>query len=585
MSSTVTYKGATITTVSNETKTLETAGTWMEDDVTITDVSGGGGGSAVVSGVDAYIFPSGGTASINVEVNVSTGGYIGAGTYPATAAQTLPVIGNTTITPDETGQTIQSTGAYMDGDITINPIPSNYVGSGVTQNDSTDLTVHGATVDVPSGYYASNASATVASGTEGTPYLDLMMVGMNTMKVTPEVVNTGGYISGGTRTGNQMTISASDLTDGAKNITANGNNIDVINYRTVNVNVPGGVPSLQTKSATYTPTESTQTAAITPDVGYDGLDEVDITVNAISSSYVGSGITRRSSADLIVAGDTVTAPSGYYENSASASVTSNDFIITLTFNSNTLMFEPDRTYAEIDAAHTAGKNLVLYLDVQDPHLYSCGGWYNTEEGDEYDYWVEKTVEVSVNPIRYEYYTAGYKYDSNGLIEVGFGTLYDTSDATASAVTVGNGQVFYTSTGRSVGALPNRTSADLSASGATVTAPIGYYANAATYTISSGSEGTPSATKGAVVGNSVTVTPSVTNTAGYISGGTHTGTGVTVSASELVSGSETKTANGTYNVTNLASLVVAVPFSTIYSGSSTPSGSLGVDGDIYIQTGA
>lgn len=74
---------------------------------------------------------------------------------------------------------------------------------------------------------------------------------------------------------------------------------------------------------------------------------------------------------------------------------------------------------------------------------------------------------------------------------------------------------------------------------------------------SGTAGTPTATKGSVSSHSVSVTPSVTNTTGYITGGTKTGTAVTVSASELVSGSETKTANGTYDVTNLASLVVNV----------------------------
>lgn len=73
----------------------------------------------------------------------------------------------------------------------------------------------------------------------------------------------------------------------------------------------------------------------------------------------------------------------------------------------------------------------------------------------------------------------------------------------------------------------------------------------------GTAGTPTATKGTVSNHSVTVTPSVTNTTGYITGSTKTGTAVTVSASELVSGSETKTANGTYDVTNLASLVVNV----------------------------
>ena len=77
----------------------------------------------------------------------------------------------------------------------------------------------------------------------------------------------------------------------------------------------------------------------------------------------------------------------------------------------------------------------------------------------------------------------------------------------------------------------------------------------------GTAGTPTASKGTVSNHSVTVTPSVTNTTGYITGGTKTGTGVTVSASELVSGSETKTANGTYDVTNLAQLVVNVSGST------------------------
>lgn len=43
MSTTVTYKGNTIATVNNNTKTLKTAGKYMEDDVTLTDVSEGQG--------------------------------------------------------------------------------------------------------------------------------------------------------------------------------------------------------------------------------------------------------------------------------------------------------------------------------------------------------------------------------------------------------------------------------------------------------------------------------------------------------------------------------------------------------------
>ncbi|MBQ3292119.1 MAG: hypothetical protein IJH43_07070 [Mogibacterium sp.] len=89
----------------------------------------------------------------------------------------------------------------------------------------------------------------------------------------------------------------------------------------------------------------------------------------------------------------------------------------------------------------------------------------------------------------------------------------------------------------------RTSTDLVVSGATVTAPAGVYATDASKSVASGTAGTPTATKGTVSNHSISVTPSVTNTAGYISGGTINGTAVSVSASELVSGNLPITQNG------------------------------------------
>ena len=93
----------------------------------------------------------------------------------------------------------------------------------------------------------------------------------------------------------------------------------------------------------------------------------------------------------------------------------------------------------------------------------------------------------------------------------------------------------------------------------ITADSGYtgLGNVIVTAMPAGTEGTPMAIKGDVINNSITVTPTVENVEGYISGGTITGRSVDVSASELVSGSRTITTNQTVDVTNLAEVVVAV----------------------------
>lgn len=138
----------------------------------------------------------------------------------------------------------------------------------------------------------------------------------------------------------------------------------------------------------------------------------------------------------------------------------------------------------------------------------------------------------------------YEITTNGTFTITPDSGYGSMETVALTVNVPTGTA--------------RTASDVTVSGSTVTVPAGLYSGQVSKSVASGSAGTPSASKGSVSNHSVSVTPSVTNTTGYITGGTKTGSAVTVSASELVSGSETKTANGSYDVTNLKTLVVNIP---------------------------
>ena len=178
---------------------------------------------------------------------------------------------------------------------------------------------------------------------------------------------------------------------------------------------------------------------------------------------------------------------------------------------------------------------------------------------------------------------GITYQNVPSVEIplatGSGTaeFYDTSDATLdSGAKMLSGNTAYANGVKYTGSIATKTSSDLTASGATVTVPAGYYAEAASKAVASGSASTPATTISvtptisvsaaglitASVSGSQSVTPTVS--AGYVSSGT-AGT-ITVSGSETEQ--LTVKAATTYTPTTTAQTIAA---GTYLTGAQTISG--------------
>lgn len=249
-------------------------------------------------------------------------------------------------------------------------------------------------------------------------------------------------------------------------------------------------PTFTTQTKSATPTESTQ--EITPDASYDGLSKV--TVGAISSTYVGSGVSKQ-------AAKTVTPNSSTQTAVSSGKYTTGD--------------------VKVAAVPTETKSITT----NGTHTPSSGKYFSSV-----------TVAVPTSPTLQEKSATPSETAQDIVADTGYDGLSKVSVGAISSTYVGSG-------------IARKSSTDLTASGATVSVPAGYYASNASKSVASGTAGTPSASKGTVSNNSVSVTPTVTNSTGYITGGTKNGTAVTVSASELVSGTKSITTTSSTDVTN------------------------------------
>lgn len=153
-------------------------------------------------------------------------------TYSNVPKVEIPKSGSgTAVFTDTSDATLNDAGKLPLG-VTAYANGTKYTGT-AAENDSSDLSVSGATVTVPAGYYSSSASASVANGSATAPATisgtsASVSAGTNTLtlsktiSVTPSV--SAGYVSAGTAGNSAVSLTASVTTKGAATITPSTSN-------------------------------------------------------------------------------------------------------------------------------------------------------------------------------------------------------------------------------------------------------------------------------------------------------------------------------------------------------------------------
>ena len=242
MSTTATYKGNIIATVNNDTKTLKTAGKYMEGDVILTDVSenqaititdelDANGGTIrhingiVVAGTKTITENGTGidvTAYSAVDVSVPSSG----GTYQ-TKTNISPTTSSQTITPDSGYDALSSVQINAMPSLTLPTSTSGSATSGYTSKATISRSTSDQYINIGTGYNSAgayykvsavaNGSATAPASITGTSAT--VSTGTNTLtlsktvSVTPSV--TAGYVSSGTAGNSSVSLTASVTTKAA----------------------------------------------------------------------------------------------------------------------------------------------------------------------------------------------------------------------------------------------------------------------------------------------------------------------------------------------------------------------------------
>lgn len=155
----------------------------------------------------------------NVIINGVTYSNVPSVKIPKSTSGTAEFFDTSDATLDSGAKMLSGNTAYSNG--------TKYTGSIATKTSS-DITASGDTVTVPAGYYASQNTKSVASGSASAPSTisgtsATVSTGSNTLTLTKSVsvtpVVSAGYVSAGTATNSSVTLTASVTTKAAATIT------------------------------------------------------------------------------------------------------------------------------------------------------------------------------------------------------------------------------------------------------------------------------------------------------------------------------------------------------------------------------
>ena len=213
-----------------------------------------------------------------------------------------------TVTPSENTQTVNPDSSYDAlSSVTVEAISNTYIGSSVTKK----------------------SAATYTPG------------------ISNQSIASGQYLSGAQTIKGDSNLIASNIKKG----------VTIFNV-TGSYNEATGGPTLQSKAVS--PSESTQT--VSPDNGYDGLSKV--TVNAISSTYIGSDVTKKSAATYIPKTTDQSIASGQYL-SGTQTIKGDANLVAGNIKSGVSIFGVTGTYAGGGSSGGSGNNNVEAYAVTD----------------------------------------------------------------------------------------------------------------------------------------------------------------------------------------------------------------------------